>query len=288
MDVSDLNPEQIVTVQQFAHALKAIQSRAGLSLRQLEKEADVSKSTLSLMLQGERLPTKRTVEVFLRACGLGEEQAEPWLRTRGRLESGWPAQGPAPAPADGAVDDQGAGVSGDTQPIEIPIDLRPRRLRLGVAIAAAAVVPVAVGGWVVAQLWGSPASSITGEACRGGYQPVARAGVAIKPCIESSEGQVRMNVYIKAMRLSGTSGKVTAYVWLTHRDTKDKYRKSLHTCPVFLADDQKVITCAYAFTPPAAGYYYTAASAQTGTDLLPPEWSPQYTGTQSPPLNWQP
>ncbi|MEU0521967.1 helix-turn-helix domain-containing protein [Streptosporangium sp. NPDC006007] len=285
MDVSDLNPEQIATVHEFAQALKVIRARAGLSLRQLEKEATVSRSTLSVMLGGKQLPSALTLTGFLRACGLSEEQAKPWLRTRGDLEIRRSARGPDPASAQDAAGEQKAGVSEDTGPIRVVNDRRPRRSRSTV-IVAAAVVLGAAGVWGVVQSLGTSAQSISGEACRGGYQPVLRAGVAINPCIELREGQVRAAVYIKALRPSGTSGKVTAYVWLTHRDTKDKYRESLHTCPVALADNQKVVTCVRTFTPPAAGYYYTAASAQAGTDPLPPEWSPRYTGTQSPPLHW--
>ncbi|MER6952306.1 helix-turn-helix transcriptional regulator, partial [Nonomuraea sp. NPDC000554] len=167
MDVSDLNPEQIGTVQQYAQALRTIQARAGLSLRQLEKNADVSKSTLSLMLKGERLATKRTVEVFLRACGLSEEQAEPWLRTRGHLESGWPTPQPdssdepgdseAPWPSSTPADDQRS---------------RGRRPRVTVyAVVATAVLGLA-GIWGAIHFGSASAPPSGGEACRGGYQPV--------------------------------------------------------------------------------------------------------------------
>ncbi|MEU0568499.1 helix-turn-helix transcriptional regulator [Nonomuraea sp. NPDC005983] len=281
MDVSDLNPEQIDTVQQFARALRTIQARAGLSLRQLEKNADVSKSTLSLMLKGERLPTKRTVEVFLRACGLGEEQAEPWLRTRGHLESGWPTPDSSDEPGGSEAPRPSSALADDQQS-------RDRRPRITVYAVVAVAVLGAAGIWGAIHFGSTSAPPPGGEACREGYQPVVRAGVAIKPCIELSQGKVRMNVYIKALQPAGTSGEVTAYVWLTHRDSKDKYRQSLHSCPVALPDDQKVTTCANTFTPPEPGHYYTAASAQTGTDPLPPEWTPQYTGTQSPTLRWQP
>ncbi|MFI7637776.1 hypothetical protein [Nonomuraea sp. NPDC049400] len=135
---------------------------------------------------------------------------------------------------------------------------------------------------------GTSASPSGGEVCRGNYQPVSRAGVGIRPCLELNEGKARISVYIKALQRSGTSGTVTAYVWLGRLETKEKYRESLRTCPVSLADDKQVTTCVHVFTPPQPGSYYTAASAQIGTDPLPPEWSPRHTGIQSPWLRWNP
>ncbi|MFD0884627.1 hypothetical protein ACFQ08_08680 [Streptosporangium algeriense] len=278
-DIGDLNPEQIVTVRQFAQALKTIQVRSGRSLRDIARETrsmSGSKTTFSVMLKGERLPAKAHVDAFLQGCGLTGEQIEPWLLAWERLAGGsWPQE----------PGHQGAGVSEDTGPIRVVNVSRPRRFRMW-GVAAAAFVLGSIGVWSVIRLSGPTDPPPGGEACRG-YQEIARAGVAINPCVEPRDGQVRMSVYIKALTPSGTDGEVTAYVWLTHRDSKAKLRESLHTCPVSLGGDHKVITCARAFTPPTAGYYYVAASAQTGVDPLPPEWSPQWTGTQSPTLYWR-
>jgi hypothetical protein len=278
-DVGDLNPEQIATVRQLARALKTVQTRAGLSLRDVERNARSlrgSRSTFSVMLKGERLPAKSHVEAFLRGCGLADGQIRPWLLAWERLAS---------EPRTEASVLEVAGFPSGTGPIEVSSPRHRRGRPLGVTAAAVALVALVI--WGAVRLWGQTEPQFTGEMCRADYQPVARAGVSVRPCIEASAGRVRMSVYIKALQPSGTNGKVTAYVWLTHRDTKAKHRESLHTCPISLPDDQQVMTCVQTFTPPAGGDYYTAASAQAGTDPLPPEWSPSYTGTQSPTLRWQ-
>nr|WP_206442457.1 hypothetical protein [Streptomyces boncukensis] len=84
---------------------------SGLSYRQLERRATdaghwLPYSTASTALGRDRLPREELVVAFVRACGLGDEEAARWAAARRRIavdayDAGVPAASP-PAPGGAA------------------------------------------------------------------------------------------------------------------------------------------------------------------------------------------
>ncbi|RFU42777.1 serine/threonine protein kinase [Actinomadura logoneensis] len=118
------------------------------------------------------------------------------------------------------------------------------------------------------------------------YVPVARAQLAIDPCVRLSRHGLDMVVNVRALSSAGTSGTVSVWVWVAN-ETNSKYRASLHRCRVSLASSEDEGMCGpFSYTPDGSGTYHVAASAARSGQALPPEWPPQFTGTGTQPVTW--
>ncbi|MEV7194500.1 helix-turn-helix domain-containing protein [Streptomyces sp. NPDC093510] len=89
-------PAQADTPAEFAAALRTLRTWSGLTYRQLESKATahgdaLPASTIATTLGRITLPRERFVEVFTRACGLGDEEVRRWLEVRRRLATDDPS-----------------------------------------------------------------------------------------------------------------------------------------------------------------------------------------------------
>ncbi|WP_416973878.1 helix-turn-helix domain-containing protein [Streptomyces sp. 4F14] len=89
-------PELTGTPAEFVEALRALRIWSGLTCRQLESKAtaladSLPASTIATTLGRATRPRERFVDTFARACGLGEEETELWLRAHRRIAAGVPA-----------------------------------------------------------------------------------------------------------------------------------------------------------------------------------------------------
>jgi transposase-like protein len=90
---SDLNPASVTTHKELAALLKQVHLRADKpSLRRLaastrHDSTPLSKTAVSNMLRGVRPPRKTVMVAFLRACGVPDDQLEPWRRAWDRISS---------------------------------------------------------------------------------------------------------------------------------------------------------------------------------------------------------
>jgi hypothetical protein len=91
---SDLDLASVTTHEELAALLAQVRRRAdNPSLRTLEARTrhgptPLSKTSVSEMLKGGRLPRKTVMVAFLRACGVPEDQVEPWRRAWDKISSG--------------------------------------------------------------------------------------------------------------------------------------------------------------------------------------------------------
>jgi hypothetical protein len=82
-------PGRIATLRGLAAAMRRIREEAGTpSLRALEKKAasDLPRSTLTLALHGERLPSAPLLKAFLNACHATEQATTALTAARNRLD----------------------------------------------------------------------------------------------------------------------------------------------------------------------------------------------------------
>ncbi|MET7296614.1 XRE family transcriptional regulator [Streptomyces griseoloalbus] len=127
---------------EFTAALRALRTWSGLTYRQLESKAvahgdPLPASTMATTLGRATLPRERFVDVFARACGLGEEEIVQWLQARRRIAADEPA--PARDRADGDCgEDRNAPAGGASVPAHTP-----RWWRRAVALVGAAGIGVA-------------------------------------------------------------------------------------------------------------------------------------------------
>ncbi|MCP2094834.1 MULTISPECIES: helix-turn-helix transcriptional regulator [Actinosynnema] len=95
-----IDPSVASTVREFAAHLRRLHAEAGeVSLRKLAERAGpprdgvpFSKTTISEVLAGNRLPSREFVEKFTDACGVAEGGRAVWLATRDRVASNRPAR----------------------------------------------------------------------------------------------------------------------------------------------------------------------------------------------------
>lgn len=89
----DLDLDAVRSRDQLAELLRAVHARADKpSLRTLETRTrhevtPLSKTVISEMLSGARFPRKAVMITFLRACGIPDEDTEPWRRAWERMAS---------------------------------------------------------------------------------------------------------------------------------------------------------------------------------------------------------
>ncbi|MCT2588072.1 helix-turn-helix domain-containing protein [Actinophytocola gossypii] len=124
-------PESATDEAAFVAELRRLRTWSGHSFRQLERQAralgeTLPHSTAATMLARNRLPRAELVVAFVRACGLGDDDARQWVTVRAAI-----ADGTAAAPA-------------------APVRRAPR-WRL--AVAAAAALAVAFAGGTVSTGW---------------------------------------------------------------------------------------------------------------------------------------
>ncbi|NEC33812.1 XRE family transcriptional regulator [Streptomyces rubrogriseus] len=124
-------PERASTPAEYTLALRALRIWSGLTYRQLEGKANAHRdalpaSTIATTLGRATLPRERFVDAFIRACGLGEEEVDRWLRARQRIATD------EQAPADD-VD----GSDSQVPPSEEPHPVRHLRWRRAVALVVA-------------------------------------------------------------------------------------------------------------------------------------------------------
>ncbi|WP_157767740.1 helix-turn-helix domain-containing protein [Actinosynnema pretiosum] len=94
------DPSAASTVREFAAHLRRLRAEAGeVSLRKLAGRAGpprdgvpFSKTTISEVLAGNRLPSREFVERFTDACGVAERGREVWLAARDRIAASRPAR----------------------------------------------------------------------------------------------------------------------------------------------------------------------------------------------------
>ncbi|WP_041836885.1 helix-turn-helix domain-containing protein [Actinosynnema mirum] len=95
-----LDPSAASTVREFAAHLRRLRAEAGeVSLRKLAGRAGprhdgvpFSKTTISEVLAGNRLPSREFVERFTDACGVAECGRAVWLDARDRVAATRPAR----------------------------------------------------------------------------------------------------------------------------------------------------------------------------------------------------
>lgn len=84
----DIDPTPARSLEDFACDLRRLKVRAGLSFRQLEKRGKpLSRSTVSDVLHGKRLPSKELLHAFIKACSVDPDADKRWEATRIRLTS---------------------------------------------------------------------------------------------------------------------------------------------------------------------------------------------------------
>ena len=87
----DLNLGAVSTRDDLAAQLRTVHVRADKpSLRTLESRtrhttSPLSKTVVAEMLKGMRFPRKAVMVAFLRACGIQDDDMDPWLRTWERI-----------------------------------------------------------------------------------------------------------------------------------------------------------------------------------------------------------
>lgn len=87
----DLNLGAVSTRDDLAVQLRTVHVRADKpSLRTLESRTrhtttPLSKTVVAEMLKGMRFPRKAVMVAFLRACGIQDDDMDPWLRTWERI-----------------------------------------------------------------------------------------------------------------------------------------------------------------------------------------------------------
>jgi transcriptional regulator with XRE-family HTH domain len=95
----DLHLASVTTLEELAALLRKVHVRADKpSLRMLEartrhEATSLSKTTVSEMLKGIKIPRKAVMVAFLRACGVHDDHMEPWRRAWERVAT--PELGPA-------------------------------------------------------------------------------------------------------------------------------------------------------------------------------------------------
>jgi hypothetical protein len=145
---NELDPAGLTSLDDLADALRGLHQRSGeLSLRDLERwarkqqqagRADVrlTRTTVSEVLAGRRLPSRAFLSAFLEACGVvGADVQRPWLEARARIGAHPPGD-PEKAPAVRTPD-------------------RPVRSRMVAGAAIVAVVTTVVFAVVVVR-WDDP------------------------------------------------------------------------------------------------------------------------------------
>ncbi|SDF94416.1 hypothetical protein SAMN05216553_104305 [Lentzea fradiae] len=88
---------QARTPSEFTAELRALRTWSGLTYRQIEGKASAHAtrfpaSTIATTLGRATLPKEWFVEVFTRACGLGDEEVRQWLDVRRRIATENPVQ----------------------------------------------------------------------------------------------------------------------------------------------------------------------------------------------------
>ena len=135
------NPDLVQSSADLAKQLGLLRTRSGMSLRDFEiwsrkhpeTGTNLSKTTVSQILAGRRLPTVAFLRTFLLACGVPATEHDAWLEARTRLAAAM-ATAPGPSPEEGT---RAPSAESDTK--------RSRRRReVPIAIAAAIVIGGAI------------------------------------------------------------------------------------------------------------------------------------------------
>jgi hypothetical protein len=90
----DLDLASVTTHQELAALLQTVRLRADkpslrlLEMRTRHHETPLSKTVVSEMLNGGRLPRKAVMTTFLRACGVPDDRLTPWVRAWERIAVG--------------------------------------------------------------------------------------------------------------------------------------------------------------------------------------------------------
>jgi transposase-like protein len=93
---SDLDLASVTTQEELVDLLKKVHLRADApSLRMLERKTrldprPLSKTTVSEVLRGVRRPSKAVMVAFLQACGVPDDQVEPWRRAWDKIYASRP------------------------------------------------------------------------------------------------------------------------------------------------------------------------------------------------------
>jgi hypothetical protein len=159
----------------------------------------------------------------------------------------------------------------------------------------AEVAATAVGGatspaMVPADAVSAPPGIVVAEGCRtDGPATIARAKVAVTPCIARDPVGLRITVQIWPVPGGSVPENVTVFVWLSETRANTKEERYLHVCRP-AAGSRQVSECGpFVFTPSDAGYYAASASAVVGDAPVPPEWTDApRTGVRSGAIPWAP
>lgn len=176
----------------FAEDLRLLRVRSGSpTLSHLQHTTGISRTVLSDAFNGRQLPSARTVDGVVRACGADPEE---WIRRRDRL-----AAAPAARADDPVVLTAEEPILQESVPREPAGEQprRPRRLRrrtVALIAVAAFVVGAGIGGGVVGGVLGSRISALGDELAAAGpvnpqAQIVVRTGVdpAMTPCVNDAK-----------------------------------------------------------------------------------------------------
>lgn len=226
----ELSPHEAGDAEEFAELLNRLKTRSGLSYRQMEERASergevLPRSTMADTLRHNVLPRAEMLVAFLVVCG-EEHNAEAWLRARDRIataatqgaESGqrpaWErlpdarlppdAASPAAAPP-GALDDvlasRAPGGAWSRWSRRLPLRSGSRKRLL---VAALALAPLALGGYLMLTLTGSGGKGKSGNSPADGTYDVR--SVASSLCLSERDGEENGYVY-----QSGCAHGVPAY-----------------------------------------------------------------------------
>jgi Domain of unknown function (DUF6430) len=85
LDLAVSTNEELVALLRIVHLRADKPSLRALEVRTRHEASPLSKTAVSEMLRGTRFPRKAVMIGFLRACGVPDEQLEPWLRAWERV-----------------------------------------------------------------------------------------------------------------------------------------------------------------------------------------------------------
>ncbi|ROP34195.1 helix-turn-helix domain-containing protein [Couchioplanes caeruleus] len=143
------SPDATTTPAEYVAALRALREWSGLTYRQLAAKADacgdvLPSSTIASALGRSSLPRRQVVTAFVRACGLGDDEAVHWAEARDAIAAGRVA-----SPSDAASEmAEGAAPMPEVRPVNPRAGTAARR-RFPAGIAAAVLLLVTGGAAVL-------------------------------------------------------------------------------------------------------------------------------------------
>lgn len=188
VDTSEAEPDSIA---RFAADLRSLRLEADSpTLARLQNETGISRTVLSDAFRGIRLPSVRTVDRIVRACG---EDPAVWIRRRDRLARERQAVPSDPVPGEGADDASAPSPADVAEADETGAASRaPKLVRRSVAVwiaVGAFVVGCAVTGIVGSAVTVGAESATAGAPLAEQTQIAVTTGLdpALTPCVDDAQ-----------------------------------------------------------------------------------------------------